>query len=320
MHTTTITATRRGLAALAVAIIALMFAATMAFAGGGNSHHEEADGCDHGNSSKPCRPDPQPDHGKDCDKHGNHGGINEDHCAGTPSPTSTGHPTSTGNPTTSTPKPTHTHPKPTHSTAWPTRTHPKPVPVVGLGGYTTTCDTVHVYWYDTTTAPVVTWRVTINGQSTTLARVANVGQDRTLPLPATVRVEQKVSGSWYVVVATPTLLAKPCPTKTTPGGTPSNTTSPTTTSSTTSPTSPAVKPPTARSTTHTPASHSSTTTSQPSPITSSRTPTGDTPSGELAFTGVSNAGAVTIFAAAVVALGALFYLAAGRVRKDRSDD
>jgi hypothetical protein len=29
---------------------------------------------------------------------------------------------------------------------------------------------------------------------------------------------------------------------------------------------------------------------------------------------------VTIFAAAVVALGVLFYLAAGRVRKDRSDD
>lgn len=46
-------------------------------------HHEERDGCDHGHTSKPCRPDPQPDHGKDCVKHGNHGGINEDHCADT---------------------------------------------------------------------------------------------------------------------------------------------------------------------------------------------------------------------------------------------
>ena len=36
--------------------------------------------CEHGNSQKPCKEDPQPDHGKDCEEHGNHGGVNEDHC------------------------------------------------------------------------------------------------------------------------------------------------------------------------------------------------------------------------------------------------
>jgi len=36
--------------------------------------------CEHGNSGSSCKPDPQPDHGQDCDEHGNHGGVNEDHC------------------------------------------------------------------------------------------------------------------------------------------------------------------------------------------------------------------------------------------------
>jgi cytoskeletal protein RodZ len=36
--------------------------------------------CEHGNSQKPCKEDSQPDHGKDCAEHGNHGGVNEDHC------------------------------------------------------------------------------------------------------------------------------------------------------------------------------------------------------------------------------------------------
>jgi hypothetical protein len=48
---------------------------------------EQLDGCDHGASEKPCRPDPQPDRGKDCEVHGrvkvggSVGGINEDHCS-----------------------------------------------------------------------------------------------------------------------------------------------------------------------------------------------------------------------------------------------
>ena len=38
-----------------------------------------ADNCSHGNSNKPCKEDPQPDRGKDCDDHGQARG-NEDHC------------------------------------------------------------------------------------------------------------------------------------------------------------------------------------------------------------------------------------------------
>jgi hypothetical protein len=38
--------------------------------------------CNHGNSGKECKPDPQPEHGQECDEHGpNEGGVNEDHCA-----------------------------------------------------------------------------------------------------------------------------------------------------------------------------------------------------------------------------------------------
>jgi len=52
--------------------------------------------CEHGNSGQECRPDPQPDHGKDCEEHGNNGGTNEDHCAPVPpdvDPTPTPDPT-----------------------------------------------------------------------------------------------------------------------------------------------------------------------------------------------------------------------------------
>lgn len=66
-------------------------------------HGEEDDGCDHGASGKPCKDDPEPDHGKDCETHGNHGGVNEDHCGestGTPTGTTTTTPSGT---TTTTP-------------------------------------------------------------------------------------------------------------------------------------------------------------------------------------------------------------------------
>lgn len=42
--------------------------------------------CEHGNSGKPCRDDPQPELGRDCEHHGNQGGVNEDHCGGAPAP------------------------------------------------------------------------------------------------------------------------------------------------------------------------------------------------------------------------------------------
>ena len=45
--------------------------------------------CEHGNATKPCKDDPQPDHGKDCEEHGNSGGQNEDHCKNETTPTET---------------------------------------------------------------------------------------------------------------------------------------------------------------------------------------------------------------------------------------
>ena len=54
--------------------------------------------CQHGNSNKACRPDPQPSHGKDCEQHGKNGGGNQDHCIAAPSspnPTPTPSPTTT---------------------------------------------------------------------------------------------------------------------------------------------------------------------------------------------------------------------------------
>jgi hypothetical protein len=66
------------------------------------------DDCSHGNSNQPCKPDPQPGHGSECDDHGNASG-NEDHCANTTttlpsasSSTSTSTSTSTSSTTTST--------------------------------------------------------------------------------------------------------------------------------------------------------------------------------------------------------------------------
>jgi hypothetical protein len=62
--------------------------------------------CSHGNSGKECKPDPQPDHGAECDEHGPHeGGVNEDHClvdtTGTTTTATTGTTGTTGTTTTS---------------------------------------------------------------------------------------------------------------------------------------------------------------------------------------------------------------------------
>lgn len=79
--------------------------------------------CNHGNSNKPCKPDPQPDHGEDCEEHGpNEGGVNEDHCASvTPVP-----PTETPVPPTETPVPPTETPVPPTSTPVPPTNTPVP--------------------------------------------------------------------------------------------------------------------------------------------------------------------------------------------------
>lgn len=40
----------------------------------------------HGANDIECRPDPQPDHGKDCEAHGRNHDGNDDHCGPTPEP------------------------------------------------------------------------------------------------------------------------------------------------------------------------------------------------------------------------------------------
>lgn len=78
---------RTTLARLGVATVMVVASAPMAFgsaqaAGNSdNAHWNFEDGCAHGATKKPCKEDPQPTKGKDCLRHGNWGGINEDHCA-----------------------------------------------------------------------------------------------------------------------------------------------------------------------------------------------------------------------------------------------
>jgi len=94
--------------------------------------------CSHGNSGKPCRPDPQPEHGQDCLPHGNHGGENEDHCEGSTAtePTTTTPTTTTPTtPTTPTTTTTTTAPSPTGTT--PTTPNPT-TPASTVPGSTTT--------------------------------------------------------------------------------------------------------------------------------------------------------------------------------------
>lgn len=103
-------------------------------------------GCHHGNSEKPCKPDPNPDHGHDCD---NKSGGNQDHCHSTttttqpPTTTTTEHESTT---TTTEPSETTTTTAPiitTTTTSAPTTTTTgQPVTTTtALPGVTTTTTT-----------------------------------------------------------------------------------------------------------------------------------------------------------------------------------
>ena len=91
--------------ALAILVGVLGFVvAGVAVAGNGQPPSPPGQGeCGHGNSGQPCKPDPQPEKGKDCAEHGNQGGVNEDHCTGgdqTTTETTTTEPTKTETTTT----------------------------------------------------------------------------------------------------------------------------------------------------------------------------------------------------------------------------
>ena len=87
-----ITKTEKQVAAFFVILVALaaiaFFVLPDAAYGQGKPESPPGQGeCAHGNSQKPCKDDPQPDKGKDCEEHGpKEGGVNEDHCKGTTEP------------------------------------------------------------------------------------------------------------------------------------------------------------------------------------------------------------------------------------------
>jgi hypothetical protein len=93
------------IAAWAAVMAGLLFAgvgvsAALADPGNGPPSSPPGQGeCEHGNSGQECKPDPQPEHGKDCEDHGNLGGVNEDHCLGTTDSTPTVDTTTTEQPT-----------------------------------------------------------------------------------------------------------------------------------------------------------------------------------------------------------------------------
>ncbi len=92
-------------------LIALAVAATVALPVGAAMADPPVDGppgqgeCEHGNSGQTCVPDPQPEHGQECEEHGQEGGVNEDHCLDTTT-TSTVSPSPTVTDTTTTTAPT----------------------------------------------------------------------------------------------------------------------------------------------------------------------------------------------------------------------
>lgn len=72
------------MALLAALALGMFAASALAGNGGGKPPAPPGQGeCAHGNSGKPCKDDPQPEKGKDCEEHGKKGGVNEDHCKGT---------------------------------------------------------------------------------------------------------------------------------------------------------------------------------------------------------------------------------------------
>lgn len=149
----------------AITVLALGVGASFALAGNPHGEPPGQGDCSHGATGKPCKPDPQPEHGKDCEKHGKNGGVNEDHCKPPTTPTDT-------TPTT----PTDTTPTtPTDTTpTTPTDTVP-----------TTPTDTV-----PTTTTPVET---TPTVTTITTAPPTTPVTETTVVTPSVVKKKKKVA-------------------------------------------------------------------------------------------------------------------------------
>jgi len=138
--------------------MALLFASStvagIAYADKGGGGHQTTttttvpgspgDNCSHGNSNKPCKDDPQPGKGKDCDDHGKARG-NEDHCKNTtttPTTTETTPTTTTTTTTTAVTPPTTTAVTPTTTpTSTSTSTTTASTPVTTTSETTSTTET-----------------------------------------------------------------------------------------------------------------------------------------------------------------------------------
>jgi hypothetical protein len=154
--------------------------AALADPGNGNGPPSSPPGqgeCQHGNSGQDCKPDPQPEHGKECESHGNQGGVDEDHCLGTTDSTTTTEATTTTDETTTTDQPTTT--VETTTTTDETTTTDQP---------TTTVETT------TTKQPTTTDDATTTSQPTTNAT----------PTPGTFTPPDEPSGGQETTPAGPT--------------------------------------------------------------------------------------------------------------------
>ena len=80
---------KRGILIIVAALfVALGAVAAVAADPGTDNPGSPGDACSRGASDQDCRPDPQPEHGQDCDDHGVARG-NEDHCGPTETPPET---------------------------------------------------------------------------------------------------------------------------------------------------------------------------------------------------------------------------------------
>src|SRR5689334_8687014 len=147
-------------APLVLAIGVLAGGGASVFAAGPPSSPPGQGPCSHGNSDKTCRPDPSTN-GKDCDPHGNNGvgGVNEDHCLGTPV-TTTDVPVTTTPVTTTTASTGSTTPSTTTNSS--TTTMVSPTTSTGSSSATTSATTGS----STETSPIVTAQTTSAGNGT----------------------------------------------------------------------------------------------------------------------------------------------------------
>ena len=113
---------------VSMAVLGLVIFSAALVSGGGTARADPPgvppgqEPCSHGASDKPCREDPQPLHGKDCEPHGNNGGLNEDHCLASEETVSPEEPTPTSTAEAATPTSTAEAATPTSTAEAPTAT------------------------------------------------------------------------------------------------------------------------------------------------------------------------------------------------------